>query len=1246
MPGHRRRLGRRGIAAALGLVMVGTAGAYAWPAQEAVAAVRPADGRAPLTAQAASARAAASGEPVEVVAERTEYAQTVANPDGTFTLTQSTTPQRVRAEDGSWRSVDVTLERRADGTIGPKAAVADVAFSGGGDKNLIRLGGGRSGSVTLGWHRALPAPRLDGPTATYPEVYPGTDLQLTATAEGYREVLVVKTPQAAADSALQEIRLTVSGDGLDVAPGAGGGVRAVDEDGNTVFAGPAGQMWDSAGGAPTKGPQPQLLAAAAPSAPSAAAESAHPAPGDVSAVLPVTVEPSAVTVKPDLALLRGKDTVFPVYIDPPMGLALGERTVLSSDGDRFYDFDGDHGVGNCSRLGPWYCDKYHTNRMYFEFAPTNLAGKHVVDAVFRAYETWSFSCTPQDVDLWRTNNISEGSTWPGPAQLDLMGDRDVSAGRGTACSPEQPDSWIEFHDNPAEPDENLTSTVRAFADGKFPRLTLMLRAKDENNPDAWKRFDDNAQLQINYVPKPGLPSPYGVVPGNGTMRYCNPHIGDPLIVTDSTPRVQAGTQTQVQPASNGFQGSLRAYFDAERYDPDTGKWIHTWDALSPSFRPDGYLETVEMTHRADQIMYRLRMQTRSYWTLDGTTSSMSSAFTPWCYFKTDTTAPKPPQITSGGPYVPCLTNDCPGAGGPGRTGLFTFRPDPADVNPTTGATDIAGYRYRLITQTGASTVSGGKPPAQPVTPTTAGTHVLTVEARDVRERYGAKAEYVFKVAPGQGAVGRWQFADHPTGTATSTTTKDTATEGTVRHDATLSGGAGWSQRARRGAGDFALDLNSADPAKQQAYAATTGPAVNTRDSFTVSTWAYLTDTTTNRVVLSGSGTQDSAFTLYYSANNRKWAFNRGAQDLGTTADVVSLADAVSPARVWTHLAGVFDTKGTTDKTDDTIQLFVNGRPQGQPVKLAATAPAYEPWASSDGLQIGRTKSTGTYQQYFRGYIDETTAWQRALNPDEVRQESQARESETLEAPATELVAHWNTEGASGSQIAETSGYARGPMALSTGGAQLVTGDDGTELRLDGTKGYASATGPVVDETGSFTVSAQVRLDGAALATRPVGSRSYVVGQPTALGGESSWGLWVEKTSTETYRWRFGRTATDTAGKVTHTAFTSSQEPAELDTWVQVTGVFDHGEETESGHGNTRLYLNASGQYSPDVSAFPVAAQGTGALAAGRGSAKGTTGHHLPGALTDLRIWTGAMSQEQISTKVLGDPGDPGDPGDL
>ena len=164
-----------------------------------------------------------------------------------------------------------------------------------------------------------------------------------------------------------------------------------------------------------------------------------PGPGDVRAELPVKVEQDAISVKPSLHLLRGKDTVYPVRIDPSVGLGASERSVLSNDSDRFWQFKGDYGVGNCSRLGPYYCDKDHINRMYFEFGGTKLSGKQVIDATFRAKETWSFTCDPKWVDLERTNNISEGSRWPGPAQLDQLGDKYVSAGRGDLCSPDQPD---------------------------------------------------------------------------------------------------------------------------------------------------------------------------------------------------------------------------------------------------------------------------------------------------------------------------------------------------------------------------------------------------------------------------------------------------------------------------------------------------------------------------------------------------------------------------------------------------------------------------------------------------------------------------------------------------------------------------------------------------------------------------------------------------------------------------------------
>ncbi|MFC5661200.1 LamG domain-containing protein, partial [Streptomyces nogalater] len=549
---------------------------------------------------------------MEVTADRTEYSTTHANPDGSFTLTQSTTPQRVKEADGGWGGVDPVLERRADGRVAPRGAVVDLSFSGGGPgAGMIRLGkGGRS--VTLDWAGVLPQPVLDGPTATYPDVFDGVDLQLTATAEGYREVLVVTTPEAAQNPALEQVTLAASGDGLSVVPGAGGGLRAVDEDGNAVFRGPAGQMWDSAGDDET-GPQTQLMRTDAPAPTDAGAQGdddpSQPGNGDATAVLPVKVDDGAVTVHPDLDLLRGKDTVYPVYIDPSVGLGVSERTKLSSDGDKFWMFDGDKGVGKCGTADGYTCGGGYVDRMYFELAPTKLAGKYVLDATFRARETWSFNCDPHWVDLVRTDNISEGTVWPGPKQLDWMGDRNVAAGRGDLCSPDQPDAWIEFHDNPAETDENLTSTVRSFADGKLSRLTLMLRAKDEGDPRAWKRFDDSAELQVVFAYKPGVPTSVGVIPGSGSTAYCNKSSSDPLVVTRTDPMVQARVQTLVEAHMGDEEGSLQAEFVIER--GDDSPWHEAWTGYmpNPGWHPDETLEKLRTNDRADKGLYRYKART-------------------------------------------------------------------------------------------------------------------------------------------------------------------------------------------------------------------------------------------------------------------------------------------------------------------------------------------------------------------------------------------------------------------------------------------------------------------------------------------------------------------------------------------------------------------------------------------------------------------------------------------------------------
>ncbi|MFE9614351.1 hypothetical protein [Streptomyces sp. NPDC006012] len=601
-------------------------------------------------AQRASQEAKASGQGAEVVGERTEYSQTFANPDGfTFTLEQSVAPMWAQLPDGSFVTPDATLVRQSDGSVRPKAAVVDMTFSGGGDGGgLVRLGkDGRS--LSLAWPGKLPTPVLDGDTAVYPEVLPGVDLQMQASTEGFRQVLVVKSREAAENSALARVSFPVGAQGLTVGPGSAGGMRALDGNGNAVFTAPAALMWDSAGdagsgtradGAGTGSATPQAGLAGRAGVQGAAAEggdadpSAGPGAGDASATVPVQVDDQAVSVTPDRDLLTGADTVFPVYIDPQTGLNASARTVVTSTGGKYWAFTGDEGVGDCENkvIGDYLYEcgdgSPHVNRMFFQFSPAALAGKNVVDATFRATETWSFSCDATTVDLTRTNNISSATAWPGPSSLGLVASRKVSAGRSTACDPSQPDAPIEFHDS------RLTTVVKNFAAGKFARLTLRLSADNESDANGWKRFKNDGVVSVTYVSLPALPSKAGVSGDGGVHSSCEAP-EDATVIGDPTPKLTA----TVKAAAGGEAGAqLRAAFAVER--KVNGVWTQVsggaLERPTSGFVGDGQTETVDSPALPDGTDYRVRAWTRSYDQSGNFTSGPD-----WhCYFSVDSTAPK------------------------------------------------------------------------------------------------------------------------------------------------------------------------------------------------------------------------------------------------------------------------------------------------------------------------------------------------------------------------------------------------------------------------------------------------------------------------------------------------------------------------------------------------------------------------------------------------------------------------------
>lgn len=177
---------------------------------------------APSEGSAALLKAAMSGKQVEVESLRTERSTTYANPDGeTYTLEQSVKPVRVAKKGGGWQAPDATLAKRADGSLAPVASAAQMVFSGGGKDPLVSIT--RAGrSVSLTWPGGdLPVPVLDGERAVYRDVLPEVDLVLTATVEGFREVLQVNTPEAAADPALEKLAFPVEAHGLRLTESAG-----------------------------------------------------------------------------------------------------------------------------------------------------------------------------------------------------------------------------------------------------------------------------------------------------------------------------------------------------------------------------------------------------------------------------------------------------------------------------------------------------------------------------------------------------------------------------------------------------------------------------------------------------------------------------------------------------------------------------------------------------------------------------------------------------------------------------------------------------------------------------------------------------------------------------------------------------------------------------------------------------------------------------------------------------------------
>ncbi|WUD76776.1 LamG domain-containing protein [Streptomyces sp. NBC_00510] len=201
---------------------------------------------------------------------------------------------------------------------------------------------------------------------------------------------------------------------------------------------------------------------------------------------------------------------------------------------------------------------------------------------------------------------------------------------------------------------------------------------------------------------------------------------------------------------------------------------------------------------------------------------------------------------------------------------------------------------------------------------------------------------------------------------------------------------------------------------------------------------------------------------------------------------------------------------------------------------------------------------------------------------------------------TDTASHWwkLAEGTGGTTADST-----GTLGTTLTGAYNWTTDAarGKVLNLSGTTGYGAASGPAVDTSKSFTVSAWVKLNSAS-------ANSTFVSQSGTIN--NGFQLYY---SSGAQAWAFGRWSTDTTGAVWRAAYGSKPVTGQ---WTYLVGVYD------STAKEVRLYVNGRLSATRDWTYAPWNA--TGPLQIGRKIAAGTYAEYTNAALSSIRVYPTAL----------------------
>ncbi|MFE1437923.1 LamG-like jellyroll fold domain-containing protein [Streptomyces sp. NPDC058739] len=1170
----------RGVGGTIAIALSSALAVGLLPATATAAAESPAtdtrklttSGNAPLTEQQAREQAVRTGRSVEVTALRGESTEVFVTPEGDLERREHLRPVRARV-DGEWKPVDTELAPTGHGTVAPKVATIGLEFSAGGTEvPLVRMDkAGRR--LALSWPGTLPAPRLDGATATYRDVLPDVDLRMGAQEDGFTQLLVVNTAEAAASPALAELRLKLAADGMDVKETAGGGLAAVDKGaGNAVFEAPKPLMWDSSGGTPATGtasatgrtakagtaataPQRRTTGSRAAAAPATA--DTDPGPGETAKLAPVGVElpPGGrdLVLTPDADVLKGRDTEYPVFIDPQWYSPRATSWTMASKywaSSPQWKFNGkpDAGMGYCN----WdYCAPNDTKRLFYQVPTSAYAGRTILSAEFVVRNTWSASCSDREVELWRTKGISSSTTWNSQNESGfwIKQLRSSSFAYGfSGCAAKD----AEF---------DVKSAVQEAANGKWSSMTFGLRAGSESDRYGWKRFSDKAFLRVKY----NRPPPQ-VKTSQLTMEYggtCKPHT--------SEPRVRTLGKIYANGVTDPDGDTIAVEFEAA-WDAGDGKgWTARWKPALTSYKKSGSGFSIALPSSIPKNK-RVSWSVRSY---DG------AQYSPWshsgtatgCYFVQDTSVPKAPSISSGHyPASDPEDPEDPWYDGVGQYGGFAL---------DSPETDVVRYRYGFNTDPSGSTqitTSGGAGKSVQLLPSKPGLNFVTAQAFDAAGNGSEIRTYQFRVKAGQPDRAAWRL-DEGAGAAKAA---GTTAPRTVR----LTGGAALGAEGRKGT---ALHTDG-----KSGYADSDLTVVDTSDSFSVAAWARLDRMPPAAAIIAAQpGNHSPGFELYYSQYYDRWVFNQYTADTADASVARAMAAAPGDAKAgeWTHLTGVYDGKAKQ------LRLYVNGKLSGSTAYSTA-------WEARRGLRIGAGSYNGKPGAYFPGTIDDLKIFDRALSAAEAARLQQDQEL-TGGRPARAVFPLDEAAGAT-----ETAGAApEQPLTLNGGATAGAEGVAGRALTLNGSTGYAATDRPVLNTAGSYAVSAWAKLDSGVTGNRTVVSQNGTYYSPFYLSYEASPNTWSLRTSLEDVQ----------AGNITEQVVRGTQ-PARPGEWTHLVAVHDATAK------QIRLYVNGRLQ---GTDAAPRTWEAQGALQIGRAVWTGKIVDHFPGSIDDVRLFDRPVADDEV-----------------